>query len=164
MLTLSRLCSNRAHCPWSPNFALLVISYKSNARHPRFYGLQSTRLPSISLRAQPCISYNSTNGKSCLCCLLITTGTLLHLIFIHQGIEKRSVMSQKFIFVKLWDWLAYLERKRQKRSPCQKSSCKCKLVKRYKHLFALMTPYKIIGAHFPFISSPICTNRLIFGK
>ena len=74
--------------PRCPTFALLVFSYKSNARYPRFYGFRvpAVRLPSISLRAQPCISYNSTDGTSCLCCLL-TTGTLLHLIFIYQGTE-----------------------------------------------------------------------------
>ena len=36
----SGLCSNRAHKSLVPKFCSLSFSYKSNARHPRFYGFR----------------------------------------------------------------------------------------------------------------------------
>ena len=41
---------------------------------------------------------------------------------------EKSMTSQKFKFVKLWDRLVYLERTRWKKNPCQKSAFWCKLM------------------------------------
>ena len=95
-------------------------------------------------------------------------------------IEKRTDEVIKSRFVKLWDWLACSKRTKP---PYQKSACSRKLARRYKHKFALTTPqnpFKLacivtvtIRAYFrriymkssehngAYISSPICTNRLI---
>ena len=60
-----------------------------------------------------------------------------------RAIEVRSVTSEKFKFVKLWDWLAYSEKTGPKKKPLPKISLlESKLVRRFKHCYALMTLYK----------------------
>ena len=59
-----------------------------------------------------------------------------------RAIEARSVTSEKFKFVKLWDWLVCSEKTGRKNPLPKISLLECKLVRRYKHRNALMTPYK----------------------
>ena len=58
-----------------------------------------------------------------------------------REIEKRIVTSQNS---NLWNYGIgrHSQRKRRKKPPCQKSAVSCKSAGRYKHLYALMIPYK----------------------
>lgn len=57
--------------------------------------------------------------------------------------SQRKVTSQNLKFVKLWNWMAYSERTRWKMSPLKEQSVSANWWV-YEHLFALMSPYKLI--------------------
>ena len=95
----------------------------------------SSLLPPSPLPPPPSSSLLPPSSSSpCLSCICRT--------------EKRSLMSEKFTFVTLWDWimgggiLPYMGWKVMKKPYCQISAFKCKFSGRYKDLYALFTLYK----------------------